>query len=221
MAKTLAFIHTAPLVIPLFMDLHKREMPDVDTFNIVDESLLKNTIRDGALSESTIRRLVGYVQSAHDGGADAVLVTCSSIGSAVEPARRAVKIPVLRVDEAMAEEAVWVGRRIGVAATLSSTLEPTVALLKSTAATHQRDAEIISCLCEGAFEAVSSGDAAKHDQIVTARLLELMGTVDVIVLAQASMARVVRSIPAEKRNVPILSSPELAMARAKQVMGKI
>jgi Asp/Glu/hydantoin racemase len=221
MPKTLAFIHTAPLVIPLFMDLHKKEMPNVDAFNIVDESLLKNTIRDGSLSENTIRRLVGYVTSAADGGADAVLVTCSSIGPAVEAAREAVQIPVLRVDEAMAEEAVWLGPRIGVAATLLSTLKPTVALLKTTAAAHQRDAEVISCLCEGAFDAVSSGDAATHDRIVTTALLELMNAVDVIVLAQASMARVVAGIPAEKRKGPILSSPELAMARAKQVMERI
>ncbi len=221
MAKTLAFIHTAPVIIPVFMDLHKKEMPDVDAFNIVDESLLKNTIRDGTLSETTIRRLVGHVQSAQDGGANAVLVTCSSIGPAVEPARKAVPIPVIRVDEAMAEEAVWLGRKIGVAATLSSTLEPTVALLKATAAAQQREAEISSCLCDGAFEAVSSGDPAAHDRIVTARLLELMECVDVIVLAQASMARVVAVIPAEKRKAPILSSPELAMARAKQVMERI
>ncbi len=221
MAKTLAFIHTAPLVIPLFMDLHKKEMPGIEAFNIVDESLLKNTIRDRKITENTIRRLIGHVESARDAGADAVLVTCSSIGPAVDSARKAVQIPVLRIDEAMAEEAVWLGPRIGVAATLLSTLEPTVALLRSTAAAQGREVEVISCLCEGAFEAVSSGDAAAHDRIVITTLLELMNAVDVIVLAQASMACVVAGIPAEKRKGPILSSPELAIERARQVMEKL
>jgi len=96
-----------------------------------------------------------------------------------------------------------------------------VALLRSTAAAQGREANVVSCLCEGAFAAVSSGDAAAHDRIVTTKLLELMTAVDVIVLAQASMARVVFGIPAAKRKVPILSSPELAIERTRQVMEKL
>ena len=63
-----------------------------------------------------------------------------------------------------------------------------------------------------------AGDVATHDRLVGARLRELTGSVDVIVLAQASMARVVANLPPEERTIPILSSPELAMARAAEVM---
>lgn len=61
-----------------------------------------------------------------------------------------------------------------------------------------------------------------HDRIVREGLLSLMLDVDVIVLAQASMARVVDSLPDEERKVPILSSPKLGIEAARQVLeGKI
>ena len=116
-----------------------------------------------------------------------MLVTCSSIGPAVEAARPFVNIPVLRVDEAMADKAVMMATRIGVIATLSTTLEPTCALVQARADANDRQIEMTSYLCEGAFEAVSSGDSATHDEIVRNGLKDLMQQVDVIVLAQASM----------------------------------
>jgi Asp/Glu/hydantoin racemase len=188
---------------------------------MVDESLIKNTIAAGGLQKATIRRLVGHIESAAQAGAGVVLVTCSSIGEGVRVARELFDFPVLRIDEAMAERAVEAGRRIGVLATLETTLAPTVRLLKETADAKGGQREIVSCLCDGAFEAVLAGDVATHDRLVGARLAELRGAVDVIVLAQASMARLVANLPPEERTVPILSSPELAMERAAEAMAGI
>ncbi len=221
MAKTIALIHTAHVLIPIFQKLFHDVIPEVEVFNILDESLLRNTLRDGKLSETTRRRLVGYVHSAKEAGADAVMVTCSSIGPAVEAARAVVDVPVFRIDEAMADEAIAAGRRIGVAATLRSTLDPTVELLKTRAGSAGRRCEVVSCLCEGAFEAVSAGDAETHDRIVMSKLTELIGEVDVVVLAQASMARVVDAMPDESRRVPILSSPRPAVERAAEVIRQL
>jgi hypothetical protein len=133
MAITLAFVHTGHVLIPVFAQLAKEKLPGVDVFHMLDESLIRNTIADGGLSKLTVRRLMGMIESAHAAGADAVMVTCSSIGEGVPIARRQFEFPILRVDEPMAEAAVEAGGRIGVAATLRSTLEPTVALLRDTA----------------------------------------------------------------------------------------
>jgi Asp/Glu/hydantoin racemase len=221
MAKTLALIHTAPVLIPVFQKLCQEHLDGTEVFNIVDESLLKNTIRDGELSPLTVQRLVGYVQSAKQAGADVVLVTCSSIGPGVEAARAAVDLPVLRIDEAMADEAVQIGLRIGVAATLSSTLNPTIDLIKTRAIRANRQCEVVTRLCEGAFEAVSSGDAATHDRIVQENLIALMSEVDVVVLAQASMARVVAAMDPASLRVPVLASPRRAIEQASQVLRQL
>ena len=100
---------------------------------MVDESLLRDIIRDGTLLAPTARWLVGHVLAATDAGAEAVLVTCSSVGPAVELSRSLVTVPVLRVDEPMARQAVATGERIGVVATLPSTLAPTVELIRRVA----------------------------------------------------------------------------------------
>jgi Asp/Glu/hydantoin racemase len=213
-----AYIHTSHVLIPLFTELSRREMPDVELFHMVDESLIKNTIREQKLTNTTIRRVLAMVQSANEGGADAVVVTCSSIGPAASLARRLYDFPVIRVDEAMAECAVRTGRRIGVAATLRTTLEPTVALLREKALDAHREVELTESLCEGAFEAVIAGDTATHDRVLSESLIRLLSEVDVVVLAQASMARVVQKLPAGAARIPILSSPELAVRSARSVL---
>jgi hypothetical protein len=55
------------------------------------------------------------------------------------------------------------------------------------------------------------GDPAKHDALVAAALSELATEVDVILLAQASMARVLENLSAQDRRVPILASPAIAV----------
>jgi len=139
------------------------------------------------------------------------LVTCSSIGAAVEAAALNAKVPVLRVDQPMADMAVQTGKRIGVVATLQTTLEPTANLVKRRAALAGKEIELTSKLCEGAFEALMSGDAAKHDVLVADTLRDLSKQVDVILLAQASMARVVDSLSAADKIVPIVASPPNAI----------
>lgn len=211
MAKRLALVHTVTSLVPVFQDLLAELAPDLDTFNIVDESLLQNVIRENKLSATTARRVVDHLMSAEAAGADLVMCTCSSIGPGVEMARPLLNIPALRVDEPMAELAVRTGSSIGVAATLRTTLEPTAALINKMADQAGREVVVIAKLCEGAFDAVIAGDTATHDAIVSAGLQELIEQCDVIVLAQASMARVVASLPEGDRQVPILSSPRLAV----------
>ena len=152
MADTLALLHTGHLLIPVFAELGREFLPGMNVVHMLDESLLKNTIAAGRLEKVTLRRVVNLVGLAREAGADAVLVTCSSIGPAVEVARQLFDFPVLRVDEAMAAEACRRGMRIGVLATLRSTLEPTVDLLRDTAAKMGRGNEIVAGLCEGAYD---------------------------------------------------------------------
>jgi len=212
--KRLTLIHTSGMMIPVFTDLCAELLPGVEVVHVVDESLLKDIIRDNGLSKPTARRVVGHIISAEQAGTDFVVVTCSSIGPAAELGGRLVDVPVMRVDEPMAELAARKGSRVGVVATLASTLNPTAELIRSKAGNVQ----VLSRLCEGAFQAVVSGDAATHDGIVAAALRDLAEQVDVIVLAQASMARVVKALPAGSLAVPVLASPRLAIEHLARVL---
>jgi Asp/Glu/hydantoin racemase len=209
--KTLGLVHTSATLVPVFAQLCKDKLPGVNVFNIADDSLAKGIIASGSLTPTITRRVASYLESAELAGADYIMVTCSSIGPAVEAGAKLIGVPVLRVDQPMADQAVATGRKIGVIATLRTTLEPTADLISRRAAKAGKKIELTSRLCEGAFDALMSGDAATHDAKVAAALKELSQQVEVIVLAQASMARVVDTLPPEARRVPILASPGIAV----------
>jgi len=212
---TLALIHTSPTLAPGFTKLCHRHLPEAKIFHMVDESLIQDTVRAGYLRKATIRRLIEQIASAEEAGASAVLVTCSSIGPGVTLAQQLFEIPVLRIDDAMAETAVRQANTIGVLATLRTTLDPTTALLREKAAHVGRRVELVECLCEDAFPAVLAGDTATHDRILAQALVEDLKGVDLIVLAQASMARVLTTLAADVVHAPVLSSPELAILSAR------
>jgi len=209
--KKLGLVHTSATLVPVFAALCKEKLSGVEVFNIADDSLVKGIREAGSLTATIARRVAGYLESAELAGADYIMVTCSSIGPAVEAGAKLMAVPVLRVDQPMAEQAVATGKKIGVIATLSTTLEPTADLIQRRAAIATKQIELTSKLVEGAFEALMAGDGATHDAKVAAALKELSHQVDVIVLAQASMARVVDSLPPEDKRVPILASPGIAV----------
>jgi Asp/Glu/hydantoin racemase len=218
LSSTLALLHTSPTLTPLFASLCRQHLPQTEIFHMVDESLIKQTISAGKLQKVTVRRLIGMVESASAIGVDGVLVTCSSIGAAVSLAAKLFPFPVVRVDDAMAENAVSQARRIGVLATLRTTLEPTTALLRAKSAAAGVETQIEESLCDGAFEAVLAGDTETHDRMVSKALAELARKVDLVVLAQASMARVLQQMPAGAVTIPVLSSPELAVLRTRDLL---
>lgn len=216
--QTLALVHTSPTLSPLFNELTQRLVPGVRVLHFVDESLIKNTIAAGKLERPTMRRVIQLIGSSFDAGADVALVTCSSIGPAIDIAAQLYDQPVLRVDRPMAEKALSIGSRIGVLATLPTTLKPTADLVRNVAAEQGKAIEIVEHLCEGAFDAVMAGDGATHDRIVGEALTEAMKGVDAIVLAQASMARVLATLPEGAVAAPVFSSPELGVTRARDVL---
>ena len=123
--KRLGLLHTSATLVPIFEQLCKAKLPEVKVFNLVDDSLIKDVIAHGRLRPQTARRVTQLVSAAEDAGADYIMVTCSSIGAAVETAATLSAVPVLRVDQPMADQAVATAKRIGVIATLPTTLEPT------------------------------------------------------------------------------------------------
>jgi Asp/Glu/hydantoin racemase len=209
--KKLGLIHTSATLVPIFAQLCKEYLPGTETFNIADDSLVKGIMSAGSLTAQISRRVASYLESAELAGADYILVTCSSIGPAVEAGAKLTGVPVLRVDQPMADLAVATGRKIGVIATLRTTLEPTADLIQRRATLAGKPIEVTARLAEGAFDALMAGEAARHDALVAEALKELSQEVEVVVLAQASMARVVATLAAADQRVPILASPGIAI----------
>lgn len=220
MGKTLALIHTSLVFInveTIMRDIFEEVMPDVRRINILDDSLLADVMSSGVISDAVQQRMNAYVKAAELTGADAVLSLCSSLGPAIDQARALVHIPVIKIDDAMTEKAVRDANRIGVLATVATTLKPTVALLEEKSADLRKLVEIRPNLIPGAFEILMGGDKARHDAMVSESANKLAGDVDLLVLAQASMTRLAPRLNQET-GLPVLSSPRLAIEYTKRVL---
>ena len=125
---------------------------------------------------------------------------------------------MLRIDEAMADEAVSIGSRIAVLATLATTLTPTTALIRERAALAGASPEIAAEVIDGAFAAVSAGDRQTHDRLVAAAIERTAATADVVVLAQASMAS---AADAAHVDVPVLTSLEPGIKRLSDAVATL
>lgn len=222
MCAKLAVIHTTPVTVESLKALAAELLPGVAVVNFVDDSVLPQLAENGGEVAAVAPRLVQYARFAEEVGADAVLSACSSVGEVVAEMQRAVRIPVVRIDEAMAEEAVRCGGRVGVAATLPTTLHPTLALLESKAREAGREVGLephcLEPLCvEGAYARLLAGDREGHDALLVDALGSLAARVDMVVLAQASMARVLPELSGALRE-KFLTSPRLGMARVRDVL---
>jgi Asp/Glu/hydantoin racemase len=217
--RTVVVVHTGPATVQPIKQQFQEILPDVRVVNIMDDSLLNDVMAAGHLTEAVTGRIFSYMQLGQQMGAVALLNACSSVGEAASAARAAISIPLIKIDEVMAEQAVAAGPRIGVVATVRTTLEPTVRLIKVKAAAAGRSIEVTEALAEGAFQALLDGKAELHDDIVKRAIRTVADKVDVIVLAQASMARLVSSLADMK--VPVLSSPQSGVEAVRAALAKL
>ena len=212
----IAILHTTPVTVEPLKALAAELLPGVQVVNFVDDSILPQLIETGDL-QAVEPRLVQYAKFAEEVGAEAILCACSSVGELATSVQANVRPPVVRIDEAMAEEAVRTAERVGVAATLPTTLGPTLALLERKAREAGREVELSPVCVEEAYTRLMAGDREGHDRLLSEALEQLAARVDVVVLAQASMARVLSSLPAEQQG-KFLTSPRSGMERLRQVL---
>jgi Asp/Glu/hydantoin racemase len=206
----LAVVHTVAALVPLFKEKLVRAYPQLDTFHVIDESLLQDLVRNGETPD-LIARVVGHALLAEKAGATIILFTCSSTSPAIDTARKTVNVPIIKVDDAMAKEAAASGRRIGLVCTTPSTVEPSSMLIRKHARDLGREVEVVPVLRQDAYEAAVRGDTPEHDRIVNGAALALAEDCDLVVLAQASMGRLADGLR-QASSVPVLSSPDLCIA---------
>lgn len=215
--KKLVAVYTGQGLAEPLARLIQAELPNVQLVNIIDDGLIHDVIKASGVTKPIARRLVKYYQIAAEIGADLILNTCSSVGEVVELGRQTVDVPIVRIDEPMAREAAANYQRIGVIATLPTTLRPTARLVQAQAHAMGREVTIVDGLADGAYQALISGRAEEHDKRIMDVGRSLAQKVDCIVLAQASMMRMQQTL-VEAAQLPVLSSPPLCAAYLKSLL---
>ncbi len=218
MEKTVALIHTTRIVIEPIHKLFKQIIPEVKSFNLLDEGILEILSKTGSVNSQINKRVCDLAVLAEEAGADLIMLTCSSISSCADIACNMVSIPILKIDEAMAKKAVDLGQVIGVIATSSTTLKPTTLLINKVAKEKNRDILIKTYLYEKAFKALLAGKSDEHDNMIFKAIDEVSKEVDVLVLAQASLDRLLQKINEKAIKINVLSSPKMAIYNIKKIL---
>lgn len=206
--KTIVAVYTGQGLSSSLQAVFKEELPDCRLINLIDDSIIHDVIKEGKVSKKITKRLLQYYRIAEEMGADIILNTCSSVGEVADLSKFIIEKPIVRIDEAMALEAVSKYEKIGIIATLPTTLNPTSRLIKSQADKLRKNISISEGLADGAYHALISGRLEEHDNLIVKAAEKLADEVDCIVLAQGSMMRMEEQL-AEITHKIVLSSPRL------------
>ena len=215
---SLVFLHTVTPLIALFDQIGNSRLPGIRRLHVLDEPLLERVRQQGAAADRDLQALKEHLQAAVDIGAAGMLVTCSTLSPVVDRLADQFPMAVFRIDDRLVQESVRQGARVGVVATNEATLTPTRQRLEAQAQAAGKTLVVHMRLVAGAFAALQSGDFERHDQLVWQAVTQLAGQVDVITLAQASMARILQNPPEQALPVPVLSSPYLAMEQVREYL---
>jgi hypothetical protein len=205
-------IHATPLAIPPVRDAFARLWPEARLINLLDEGLLAVLEADGSIGPRATDHMLRVVGLVRDSGVGVIQLTCSAYSPLVPTLRQVAPVPVLAIDDVLVEAAVERGRRIG----LISTQPLTARALQAAADRAGREIELESIVYREAFEALGRGDGAEHDRRLGEKIRAYADR-DVIVLGQASMARVLPTLPPDLA-ARTLTSPTLAVETARRAI---
>ena len=213
----IGFVNTGVPIGMMLKKMMSESMPDIPNFHIVDDSLIQDLLQAEEFTPSILKRLSAQISMAKEAGADIIMVTCSSIAPGVDFAKKLVDIPVMKIDEPMAEQAVESANTVGVLATAKTTLVPSVDLINQVAEKKGKPVKVKSKLISEAFDFFLQGDMENHDRLVRTAGIELAQQSDVLVLAQASMSHLSDEIE-KASGTPTLTSPSIAVNALKELV---
>jgi len=207
----IALIHALKHSIQPIEAAFAAQWPEARLANLLDDSLSADLARDGAITPAMTARFRSLARYAADTGAQGILFTCSAFGPCIEACARDLgPMPVLKPNEAMVEEAVARGGRIGLLASFPGTLA-------TMPAEFPPGTRLVPCLAEGALAALDRGDGARHDRLVAQAAAVALRDCDVIALAQFSLARASAAVEAATGR-PVLTTPASAVRRLKGLL---
>ncbi|KJC33400.1 aspartate/glutamate racemase family protein [Bradyrhizobium sp. LTSP857] len=208
--RRIALIHALKHSIVPIEAAFAKDWPQARLMNLLDDSLSADLARDGALTDTMTERFLALGDYAAATGADAILFTCSAFGPCIEAVAAAhAPMPVLKPNEAMIDQAVTMGKRIG----LLSTFPPTLASMPPE---FPASVQVVPKLAEGALAALDRGDRATHDRLI-AEASKGLRDCDVIALAQFSIAATAPLV-AEATRRPVVTTPDSAVQKLMKLL---
>ncbi|WP_375459714.1 aspartate/glutamate racemase family protein [uncultured Enterovirga sp.] len=217
MACRIILLHATPVAMQPIQSAFAERWAEAETINLLDDGLSIDRARESTLTEEMIDRFVAFGLYGYRMGADGILVTCSAFGPAIDRLAAAVPIPVLKPNEAMFEEAIARGRRIGMLATFGPSVQTMTDEFEDFVAREKQPARLTTILVDDAIDRIKSGDVETHNRLVAARAPELADQ-DAVMLAHFSTSRAREAVSAVLDR-PVLTAPNAAVEKMRTMIG--
>lgn len=216
--KKLGIIHAALITTRAVQKFLDELIPGVEVVHFVDDTIQNTNFAcaPGVIPPNNYAKFVQAALSQQDYGVDLILLACSTFNRAVEYARPMIRTPMLQIDRPMMDLAVQHGSRIGLLATVPTTVPASERLLRLAATDAGKTIEIKSLLCSAAFAALKAGHTEQHNALLLEEIHRLSGEVDAIVLAQLSMSALEPQLTTTK--VPVYNSGRTAFTRIREIL---
>ncbi len=219
--KTLGIIHAIHKTIKAMEPFIEKYIPEVDVMHLADDTIQRDNIAAGVgvIPKVNYYKFAQYAHNLEEAGVDMILLACSTFNYAAELGRPLINVPIAQIDRPMMEKAVSHSKKIGLLATLSTTVPSSERLLRIIAQENGKEIEVKTVLREEAFEAWSRGDIQTHNAMVLEEIEKLSKGVDSIVMAQLSMSAMAPYL--KDTRVPVYNSGDTGFARVKEMLEKI
>jgi Asp/Glu/hydantoin racemase len=212
----IALIHATPLAVEPINAAFRQMWPEALATNLLDDSLAPDLVREGGITARIVDRFVTLAKYVRSAGADGIMFTCSAFGSAIEAARAAVDVPVLKPNEAMLDEALDAGTRLGVLATFEPSIPNFLVELESLAQGRGLRLDVRTRAVPDAMAELQAGRGEAHDRLIAEAATQMMDC-DAVLLSQFSMASAAARI-ASTPTCRVLTSPASAVARLQSLL---
>ncbi|MDI1282810.1 MAG: aspartate/glutamate racemase family protein [Reyranella sp.] len=206
-------LHGTPVAVEPIQHAFAMRWPEAEIVNLLDDSLSVDRAKDHDLTPRMFERFVELGGYAHRIGAEAILVTCSAFGPAIERMAQELPVPVLKPNEAMFRKAIGRGRRIGMLATFAPSVLTMTEEFEQFVGEAGATATLETIVVEGAMDALRKGDAVRHNALIAARAPELAHC-DAIMLAHFSTSRALAAVTAAV-GTTVLTAPDAAVDRIR------
>jgi len=216
--KTLGIIHASHLTIAAVRPYVSKYIPEVSIMHLCDDTIQRDNIAAGVgvIPKRNYAKFAQYARNFQEAGVDLILLACSTFNYAAELARPMVDTPIMQIDRPMMEQAVRIGKTVGLLATLATTVPSSERLLQIAADGIKKSIAVKTVLCSAAFDEFAKGNIEKHNEILIGEVEKLAGQADCIVMAQLSMSALAPFLKDMK--VPVYNSGDTGFARVREVL---
>ena len=216
--KTLGIIHAALITTKSAQPFIEQIIPEVKVVHHVDDTIQNSNFASppGIIPKENYFKFAAYAYYFEKAEVDLILLACSTFNRAVELARPMINVPMLQIDRPMMDLAVKDGKKIGLLATVPTTVPSSERLLKLAASEAGKEIEITTVLCTKAFEEIKKGNVDKHNDLLLSEIDKLSLSVDAIVMAQISMSALEPLL--KNTRIPVYNSGRTGFNKVREIL---